>query len=81
MAEQEQLTQEDVMEIIKFASNIYSQYPFGYYTPDMSEQVLQNLNNKYNSAEGIVFTYKNRRMKLTGSFACINAILGARFSI
>lgn len=42
---------------------------------------LQNLNNKYNSAEGIVFTYKNRRMKLTGSFACINAILGARFSI
>ena len=42
---------------------------------------LQNLNNKYNSAEGIVFTYKNRRMKLTGSFACINAILGARFSV
>ena len=44
-------------------------------------QRLQSLGNKYNSAEGIVFTYKGKRMKLTGSFACINQILGTRFSI
>ena len=42
---------------------------------------LQSLNNKYNSAEGIVFTYNGRLMKLTGSFAAINQILGTRFDI
>lgn len=42
---------------------------------------LQALNNKYNSAEGIVFMYKGRLMKLTGSFAAINQILGARFDV
>ena len=40
---------------------------------------LQYLGNKYNSAEGIVFKYKGKLMKLTGSFACINQILGTRF--
>lgn len=42
---------------------------------------LKALNDKYNSAEGIVFTYKGRLMKLTGSFAAINQILGARFDL
>ena len=42
-------------------------------------QRLQSLGNKYNSAEGIVFKYKGKLMKLTGSFACINQILGTRF--
>lgn len=42
---------------------------------------LQNLGNKFNAAEGIVFTYKGRRMKLTGSFACINQIMGTRFTL
>lgn len=42
---------------------------------------LQALNDRYNSAEGIVFTYKGRLMKLTGSFAAINQILGTRFDI
>jgi hypothetical protein len=42
---------------------------------------LQALNDKYNSAEGIVFTYKGRLMKLTGSFAAINQILGTRFDV
>ena len=40
---------------------------------------LADLDDNYNSAEGIVITYKGRRLKLTGSFACINAILGERF--
>lgn len=69
MAEQEQLTQEDVMEIIKFASNIYSQYPFGYYTPDMSEQILQNLNNNplvptNDKAKQALVDYKNKQDEL-----------------
>lgn len=39
------------------------------------------IGNKYNSAEGVVITYKGRRLKLTGSFAVINQILGARFDL
>ena len=42
---------------------------------------LKALNDKYNSAEGVVFTYKGRLMKLTGSFAAINQILGTRFDV
>jgi hypothetical protein len=51
------------------------------------EKILKNmdrfakLNNKYNSAEGVVITYKGRRLKLTGSFAVINQILGTRFDL
>lgn len=44
-------------------------------------QRLQELGNKYNAAEGIVITYKGRLMKLTGSFAPINQILGTRFDL
>lgn len=43
-------------------------------------QRLEKLGNKINHAEGIVFLYKGRRMKLTGSFAAINSIIGTRFS-
>ena len=42
---------------------------------------LEQLGNKYNSAEGVVFTYKNRRMKLTGSFAPINQLLGTKYKM
>ena len=42
-------------------------------------QRLADIGDEYNSAEGIVITYKGRRLKLTGSFACVNAILGERF--
>lgn len=42
---------------------------------------LKALNDKYNSAEGVVFMYKGRLMKLTGSFAAINQILGTRFDV
>lgn len=38
---------------------------------------LQNLENQINPSEGIVFTYKGKMMKLTGSFAAINQILGS----
>ena len=34
-----------------------------------------------NSAEGIVFSYKGKLMKATGSFATMNQILGLRFAI
>ena len=33
------------MEVIKFASTIYAQYPMGYFTPEMSASILQDLNN------------------------------------
>ena len=44
-------------------------------------QRLQALGNKYNAAEGIVVMYKGRRMKFTGSFACVNQALGTRFML
>ena len=40
---------------------------------------LKALGDKYNDAEGIVFMWKGRRMKLTGSFSPINQALGVRF--
>lgn len=42
---------------------------------------LQKLGNKLNSTEGIVFTWKDRMMKMTGSFAAANAIIGAKYRI
>jgi hypothetical protein len=42
---------------------------------------LQALGDKYNSAEGVVFMYKGRLMKMTGSFAVVNQILGTRFDV
>ena len=56
-------------------------------TNELQDKIIKNLNhfeklgNKYNSAEGVVITYKGRRLKLTGSFAIINKILGARFEL
>ena len=34
-----------------------------------------------NNAEGIVFNYKGRTMKITGSFAPLNAILGMKYNL
>lgn len=42
---------------------------------------LQALGDKFNSAEGVVFMYKGRLMKMTGSFAAVNQILGTRFDV
>lgn len=49
----------------------------------LKEQLLrlQKLGNKLNSTEGIVFTWKGRMMKMTGSFAATNAIIGAKYRI
>lgn len=38
---------------------------------------LEKLGNQINPAEGIVFNYKGKIMKLTGSFAALNQILGS----
>ena len=57
-----------------------------------SEEVKQQLefqltrlrklgDNAINHAEGVVFTYKGRLMKCTGSFAAINQALGLRFNM
>lgn len=41
-------------------------------------QRLESVGNRLNSAEGIVFTYKGKVMKLTGSFSALNQIMGMR---
>lgn len=38
---------------------------------------LEKLGNQINPVEGIVFNYKGKIMKLTGSFAALNQILGS----
>jgi hypothetical protein len=42
---------------------------------------LAELGNQINSSEGIVFKYKDKLMKVTGSFAAINQIMGLRFKM
>ena len=44
-----------------------------------SLQRLNKLGNKLNAAEGIVFQYKGKLMKMTGSFSSLNQILGIKF--
>lgn len=39
---------------------------------------LESIDYILNSAEGVVFTYKGRLMKLTGSFSALNQIMGLR---
>lgn len=50
---------------------------------NLKKQLLrfQKLGNKINSTEGVVFTWKGRMMKLTGSFASCNQIIGAQYKI
>jgi hypothetical protein len=56
-------------------------------TEELKEKLAMNLNrlaelgNQINSTEGIVFKYNDRLMKVTGSFAAVNQILGLRFSL
>ena len=40
---------------------------------------LNNLNNIINPMEGVTFTYKDRLLKLTGSFAPINQLIGGQY--
>lgn len=50
---------------------------------NLKKQLLrfQKLGGKINSTEGVVFTWKGRMMKLTGSFASCNQIIGAQYRI
>lgn len=50
-------------------------------TLEKSLNRLKALGDKYNAAEGIVIMYKGRRLKMTGSFAPLNAALGTRFDL
>lgn len=45
---------------------------------DTQIERLNELDNVINAAEGVVFTYKGHLMKLTGSFAALNQIMGIR---
>ena len=44
-----------------------------------SLQRLNKLGNKLNAAEGIVFQYKGKLMKMTGAFSALNQALGVKF--
>lgn len=51
----------------------------------LKTKLMVNLNrlgsNTVNATEGIVFRYKGRLMKLTGSFACVNQIIGLKYNL
>lgn len=42
---------------------------------------LKKLRDNINSAEGVVFVYKGKLMKMTGSFSALNQALGLRFNL
>ena len=44
-----------------------------------SLQRLSKLNNRLNAAEGVVFQYKGKLMKMTGAFSALNQLLGIKF--
>ena len=44
-----------------------------------SLQRLAKLDNKLNAAEGVVFQYKGKLMKMTGAFSALNQLLGVKF--
>lgn len=48
-------------------------------TLEKSLNRLKALGDKYNAAEGIVIMYKGRRLKFTGSFACVNQAINSKF--
>ena len=67
---------EEIVELVKQSGSTEVQQKV-----EINLNRLKALGDKYNSAEGIVFTYKGRLMKLTGSFAAVNQIIGARFDL
>ena len=44
-----------------------------------SLQRLAKLDNKLNAAEGVVFQYNGKLMKMTGAFSALNQLLGIKF--
>ena len=44
-SELEVLSEKDVMDVLKFAMQVYNTDPFGYFTPSLNNQNLINLNN------------------------------------
>jgi hypothetical protein len=66
LAETDKLTQQDIIDVIKFASDIYAQYPYGVFTPELSESILQDLNNNpqvptNKKAKDALISYKNQQ--------------------
>lgn len=55
--------------------------------PELTEEMaywlhrLAVIGDKYNAAEGIVFNYKGKTMKLTGSFAALNRAINLRIKV
>lgn len=53
------------------------------YQQDMAKYLrkLAALGNKYNPMEGVVFSYKGKTLKLTGSFAALNRAINIRLQL
>jgi transcriptional regulator of heat shock response len=55
--------------------------------PEIAEEMaywlhrLSVIGDKYNAAEGIVFNYRGKTMKLTGSFAALNRAINLRLKV
>lgn len=55
--------------------------------PELTEEMaywlhrLAVIGDKYNAAEGVVFNYKGKTMKLTGSFAALNRAINLRLKV
>lgn len=55
--------------------------------PELTEEMaywlhrLAVIGGKYNAAEGVVFNYKGKTMKLTGSFAALNRAINLRLKV
>ena len=55
--------------------------------PELTEEMaywlhrLATIGDKYNAAEGVVFNYRGKTMKLTGSFAALNRAINLRIKL
>ena len=55
--------------------------------PELAEEMaywlhrLATIGDKYNAAEGVVFNYRGKTMKLTGSFAALNRAINLRIKL
>lgn len=67
---------ENTKELIKQSNDLEMAEKMSYWL-----QRLSTLENKYNSTEGIVFSYRGKTMKLTGSFAALNRAINLKIEL
>jgi len=65
---------ETAKELVATYGTLEQQNEFAYWLERFSE-----MDNEYNAMEGVVFNYKGKTLKLTGSFASLNRAINLRF--